>query len=173
MWFIVMISTMMLPNTVLMIPRYILFNNFGMLNSYNPFYVTAILATNPFFTYLLIQFFRGIPKELDESAYIDGCSRMGIFLRIMLPLIRTPIISVALIQFMWTWNDFANPLIYITRPRLFPVALGLRLALDGESAVNWNQIIAMSVLSMVPLMVLFLFFQRYFVEGIAKSGLKG
>ena len=172
-WFAVMISTMMLPNTILVIPRYILFQRFGVLNSYQPFYLIAMFAANPFFTYLLVQFFRGIPHELDEAATIDGCNRSGILVRIILPLAVTPLITVALFQTMWTWNDFFNPLIYIDSVKLYPISLGLRLAIDADTAVNWSKIIAMTVVSMLPLILMFLFLQRYFVAGIATTGLKG
>jgi len=172
-WFGLMISTMMLPNTIIMIPRYILFMQFGWLNSYKPFYALAAFATNPFFTFLLVQFFRAIPVQLDESAYLDGCSRRVILGRIIVPLAKTPLISVGLFQFMWTWNDFSNALIYINRVKLYPVALGLRLAIDGEAAISWNKVIAMTVVSMLPCVLLFLFLQKYFVEGIAKTGIKG
>lgn len=171
--FALMISTMMLPNTIIMIPRYILFMKFGWLNSYKPFYALALFAANPFFTFLLVQFFRGIPKQLDESAYLDGCSRSLILRKIILPLAKTPIVSVGLFQFMWTWNDFSNVLIYIDRVKLYPVSLGLRLAIDAEAAISWNKVIAMTIVSMVPCVVLFLSMQKYFVEGIAKTGLKG
>jgi len=171
--FALMISTMMLPNTIIMIPRYILFMKFGWLNSYKPFYALALFAANPFFTFLLVQFFRGIPKQLDESAYLDGCSRSLILRKIILPLAKTPIVSVGLFQFMWTWNDFSNVLIYIDRVKLYPVSLGLRLAIDAEAAISWNKVIAMTIVSMIPCVVLFLSMQKYFVEGIAKTGLKG
>lgn len=169
----VMISTMMLPNTIIMIPRYILFNNIGALNSYIPFYLIAAFAANPFFTYLLMQFFRGIPLELDESAKLDGCTRFKTLIRIIMPLAKTPMISVTLFQSMWTWNDFFNPLIYIDSSKKYPVALGLRLAIDSDTAVNWSKIISMTVVSMLPLIIMFLFLQRYFVAGIATTGLKG
>lgn len=171
--FAIMISTMMLPNTIIMIPRYILFMKFGWLNSYKPFYALALFAANPFFTFLLVQFFRGIPKQLDESAYLDGCSRRVILWKIILPLAKTPIVSAGLFQFMWTWNDFSNALIYIDRVKFYPVSLGLRLAIDAEAAISWNKVIAMTIVSMLPCVILFLFLQKYFVEGIAKTGIKG
>ena len=167
-----MLSTMMLPNTVIMIPRYILFNRFGWLNSYLPFYAMAILAVNPFFSYLLIQFFRGIPTDLDEAAYIDGAGRFQILLKVILPLAKPPIVSAALFQTVWTWNDFFNPLLYINRVTKYPVSLGLRLAIDADSVVNWNSIIAMSCVSMLPVVILFIFLQKYFVQGIATTGMK-
>ncbi len=170
--FTLMISTMMLPNTVIMIPRYLLFNKFGWLNSYTPFYAMAALATNPFFTYLLIQFFRGLPKELDEAAYIDGAGRWRILTRVILPLSKAPLLSAALFQIVWTWNDFFNPLLYIDRVKNYPVSLGLRLAIDADSAVNWNGIVAMSCVSLLPIVLIFLVMQKYFVQGVATTGLK-
>lgn len=167
-----MLSTMMLPNTVIMIPRYILFNDFHWLNSYIPFYAMAILAVNPFFSYLLIQFFRGIPTDLDEAAYIDGAGKWQILTKVILPLAKAPIVSAALFQTVWTWNDFFNPLLYIDRVTKYPVSLGLRLAIDADSVVNWNSIIAMSCVSMLPVIILFVCLQKYFVQGIATTGLK-
>lgn len=168
----VMLSTMMLPNTVIMIPRYILFHDFQWLNSYVPFYVMAALAVNPFFTYLLIQFFRGIPTDLDEAAYIDGAGKWQILIKVILPLAKAPIVSAALFQMVWTWNDFFNPLLYIDRVTKYPVSLGLRLAIDADSVVNWNSIIAMSCVSMLPVIILFICLQKYFVQGIATTGMK-
>ena len=167
-----MLSTMMLPNTVVMIPRYILFNDFNWLNSYIPFYAMAAFAVNPFFTYLLIQFFRGIPMDLDEAAYIDGAGKWQILVKVILPLSKAPIVSAALFQTVWTWNDFFNPLLYIDRVTKYPVSLGLRLAIDADSVVNWNSIIAMSCVSMLPVIVLFICLQKYFVQGIATTGIK-
>lgn len=168
----VMLATMMLPNTVVMIPRYVLFNKYGLLNSYTPFYLMAGLAVNPFFTYLLIQFFRGIPTELDEAAYIDGAGKVQILFRIILPLAKAPMVSVALFQTVWTWNNFFDPLLYIDQVKKYPVSLGLRLAIDADSAVNWSSIVAMSCVSMLPVVCLFLFLQKYFVQGIATTGIK-
>lgn len=170
--FTVMLSTMMLPNTVIMIPRYILFNRFGWLNSYIPFYIMAAMASNPFFTYLLVQFFRGIPTTLDEAAYMDGAGKWQILIKIILPLAKAPIVSALLFQTVWTWNDFFNPLLYIDRVKSYPVSLGLRLAIDADSAVNWNSIIAMTCVSLLPVIILFLCMQKYFVQGIATTGMK-
>lgn len=172
-WFGIMLATMMLPNTIIMIPRYILFMNLQWLNSYRPFYALALFAANPFFTYLLIQFFRGIPLQLDESAHLDGCTPRKILSCIILPLSKAPLVSVALFQFLWTWNDFNNPLIYINTVKTYPLSLGLRLAIDSDSAIGWNKVLAMTILSMLPCIILFFIFQKSFVEGIAKTGLKG
>ena len=168
----IMLATMMLPNTVVMIPRYVLFNKYGLLNSYMPFYLMAALAVNPFFTYLLIQFFRGIPSDLDEAAYIDGAGKLQILFRIILPLAKAPIVSVALFQTVWTWNNFFDPLLYIDQVKKYPVSLGLRLAIDADSAVNWNSIVAMSCVSMLPVVILFLFLQKYFVQGLMIGAVK-
>ncbi|MCD4760969.1 carbohydrate ABC transporter permease [bacterium] len=171
--FIIMISTMMLPNAVIIIPRYILFNKFGWLNTYKPFYIPQLFAFAAFFNFMLIQFFRGIPKELDESALIDGCGSFVILTRILLPLCVPAILSVALFQFMWTWNDFFNSLIYINSVAKYPVSIALSMGLDNEALVEWNKILAMSFVGILPPAILFFLMQKYFVEGISTSGVKG
>ena len=168
-----MISTMMLPNAVVIIPRYILYNKFGLLNSYHPFYLPAALACYPFFIFMLIQFFRGLPKDLDESAKIDGCNSFTILVRILLPLAKPALFSAAIFQFVWTWNDFFNSLIYVSSVSKYPVSLGLRMSLDSADAAHWNQIFAMSIVSILPCVLLFFTAQKYFVEGVATSGIKG
>jgi len=171
--FALMISTLMLPDSVIMIPRYILFRSFGWLNTYLPFYVPAALAVNAFFIYLFIQFFRGVPRELDEAAVIDGCGSFRILTNVMLPLSLPAIVSAALFQFIWTWNEFFNALIYINSVSKFTVSLGLRMVLDNEGAVHWNRVMAMSVVAITPCVAIFFAAQKYFVEGIATTGLKG
>lgn len=169
-----MIATLMLPNTVIVIPRFMLFKSFGWLNSYLPFLVPALFACYPFFTFMIIQFMRGIPASLDESAKIDGCGSLYIFIHIIAPLLKPALFSAGLFQFLWTWNDFYNQLIFINSPRRFTLALGLRLSIDASTeAVKWNEVMAMSICSIVPLFLLFFLAQRYFVEGIATSGIKG
>ena len=171
--FAILIATLMLPNTVLIIPRYSLFNKLGWLNTYLPFYAPAVLACYPFFIFMLIQFMRGIPKELDESAYIDGCSTFQIFTKILLPLMKPALFSAGLFQFLWTYNDFFNSLIYINSVDKYPISLALRTALDAVAILQWGQIMAMAFVSVLPLMILFFVAQKYFVEGISTSGLKG
>ncbi|THF77288.1 carbohydrate ABC transporter permease [Cohnella fermenti] len=171
--FSLMIATLMLPDAVIMIPRYILYRNFGWLNSYWPFYIPALLAVHAFFIFLLVQFFRGIPRELDEAAEIDGCGSFRTLTRVLLPLCVPALISVCIFQFIWTWNEFFNTLIYINSVSKFPVALGLRMVLDNEGAVNWNQVLAMCVVTIVPCVAVFFAAQKHFVEGIATTGLKG
>ena len=171
--FLIVISTMMLPNAVLIIPRYLLFRDFGWLNSYLPFFAPAALACYPFFIYMMIQFLRGVPKELDEAAKIDGCGSFVILMRILLPILKPALFSAGLFQMMWTWNDFYNPLIYITSIDRYPLSLALRMTLDVSAGVEWNRILAMSLVSIVPLIVVFFFSQRYFVEGVTAGGVKG
>lgn len=171
--FPLMLATLMLPDSVIIIPRYLIFRDLGLLDSYWPFYLPAMLACYPFFIYMLIQFMRGIPKELDESAKIDGCGTFGIFIRILVPLLKPAMFSAGLFQTMWVWNNFMNPLIYINDVAKYPYALGLRMCMDVDSAIPWNEILAMSMVTMLPLVLLFFFAQKYFVEGIATSGLKG
>jgi oligogalacturonide transport system permease protein len=171
--FAVMISTLMLPNAVIIIPRYILFNELGWLNSYLPFTIPALFACYPFFIFMLVQFFRGLPRELDESATIDGCNSFVVLTRILLPLCKPALFSAAIFQFIWTWNDFFNSLIYINSVKKFTLALGLRMSLDISSAAKWNEVMAMSMVAIIPCVIIFFFAQRYFVEGIATTGLKG
>ncbi|WP_372661769.1 carbohydrate ABC transporter permease [Cohnella sp.] len=171
--FSMMIATLMLPNAVIIIPSYLLFRNFGWLDTYWTFIIPAAFATYPFFIFMLVQFFRGLPRELDESAVVDGCNSFKILTHILLPLCKPAIVSAALFQFIWTWNDFFNSLIYINSVKKYPISLGLRMSLDNSSISNWDQVMAMSVLSVLPCLLIFFFAQRYFVEGIATTGIKG
>lgn len=171
--FSLLIATLMLPNAVIIIPRYTLFAKFGWVDTYIPFYALAILACYPFFVFMLVQFLRGIPRDLDESAYIDGCGTFRTLVQIILPLMKPALFSAALFQFMWTYNDYFNSLIFINSGSKYTVSLALRLSLDSESVVNWGKIMATSFVVVLPLIILFFMAQKYFVEGIATSGLKG
>jgi oligogalacturonide transport system permease protein len=170
--FMLMLSTLMLPATVVVIPRYIYFKNLGWLNSYLPFIVPAALGAFPFFNFMMTQFFRGLPRELDESARIDGCGSFRTLLQILLPLCKPALFSVVVFQFVWTWNDFFNSLIYINSVKKYPVALGLRMTIDVAAEIHWNQILAMSCLALLPPALLFFLAQNYFVEGISTAGIK-
>ena len=169
----ILITTMMLPDSILLIPKYSLYHSMNLLDSYAPFYLQAGLACYPFFVFMLIQFIRGLPRELDESAYIDGCSEIGVFVRILAPLMKPALFSAGLFQFMWTYNDYTNVLIYVNSVKKYTLSLALRLSLDAESVIQWNKVMAMSFLSLIPLIILFFAAQKYFVEGIATRGLKG
>lgn len=169
----ILIATLMLPGAVVMIPRYAMFNKLGLVDTYWPFYLQGLLSVNSFFVFMLIQFIRGLPRELDESAYLDGCSDLKVFVKILVPLMKPALFSAGLFQFMWTYNDYTNVLIYINSVKKYTLSLALRLSLDAESVVQWNKVMAMSFLSILPLIILFFAAQKYFVEGIATSGLKG
>ena len=171
--FMLMISTLMLPNSVLIIPRYLLYNKLGWLNTFLPFIMPATFACNAFFIYMMIQFFRGLPRALDEAAIIDGCNSFQVYWKILLPLCKPGLFSAAIFQFIWTWNDFFNSLIYINSVRKYPVVLALRMSLDATSAANWNQVLAMATLSLLPGTIIFFSAQKYFVEGVSAGSVKG
>lgn len=171
-WFACMMMTLMLPRDVTMIPQYILFTDLGWVPSFKPIIVPQYLGI-PFFIFLIMQFIRTIPVDLDEAAKIDGCNKYGIFFKIILPLIVPALMTSAIFSFYWTWEDFIHPLLYLNSPDLYPVSLALKLFLDGESINNWGGMFAMSTLSLIPVFVIFFLFQRYIVEGISTSGLKG
>lgn len=171
--FALMMAQMMLPASVLIIPRYLLFVRLGWINTYLPFWIPALFATSSFFIYMFVQFFRGLPSELDEAATIDGCNAMGVLAYVLLPLCIPAIISAAIFQFIWTWNDFMAQYIYISSVSKYTVSLGLRMAIDGTSRIEWANVLAMSMVAMLPCIIVFLCLQKYFVEGIATSGLKG
>lgn len=171
--FLVLLSTLMLPNSILLIPRYTIFRELRVLDGYGPFYLMSIFACYPFFSYMLVQFIRGIPKELDESARMDGCNSFRILVSILLPLLKPALFSAGLLQFLWTYNDYFNSLVYINSVKKFTVSLALRLTLDAETIIIWKNVMAMSCLAVLPVVVLFFLCQRYFIEGIATTGLKG
>jgi multiple sugar transport system permease protein len=173
-WFAVMMITLMLPASVMIVPRYILFNTFGWVGSFLPIVVPKFLATDAFFVFLLVQFIRSLPKELDEAAIIDGCGHVGVFLRIILPLAVPALVTTALFTFLWTWDDFFNHLLYLTNPPIFSVSRALRTFVGDAGAVsNWGGALAMATLSIIPPFILFFALQKYFVQGIATTGIKG
>jgi oligogalacturonide transport system permease protein len=170
--FSAMIGTILLPGTVLLVPRYLIFRNLGALDSYLPFWLTAAGGV-PFFIFMFAQFLRGIPRSIDESAYMDGCGTFRILWNILLPLLKPAIFSAAIFQFMWTWDDFFSSLIFISSVDKYPVSLGLRLSIDAMGMPPWNQIAAMSTVAILPPTLIFFFAQKYFVEGIVTTGMKG
>ena len=163
-WFAIMLSTLMLPSTVIIIPRYIYFKQLGWLDSYMPFWIPALLGCTTFF--------RGLPLELDESAKLDGCNSFRILIQILLPLCKSAIFSAIVFQFVWIWNDFLNTLIYVSSVVKYPVSLGLRMSMDIATEFDWNQIMAMSLISILPPVIIFFAAQKYFVDGIATTGMK-
>jgi multiple sugar transport system permease protein len=171
-WFMCMLLTMMLPYQVVMIPQFILFFKIGWVNSFKPLIVPMFLG-QPFFIFLMIQFIRGLPIELDESAKIDGCGRFSIFTRIIFPLLTPALITTVIFQFYWRWDDFLGPLLYLNKPVNYTVSLALRMFSDPMTTTDWGAVFAMGTLSLVPIMVVFILFQKYLVEGISTTGLKG
>jgi multiple sugar transport system permease protein len=169
----VMMLTLMLPAHVTTIPRYIIFRGFGWIDTFLPLIVPKLFATDAFFIFLLVQFIRGLPKDLDESARIDGCGKFGIYLKIILPLSVPSLITTVLFTFLWTWDDFFNQLLYLNSPQKYTIPMGLRLFLDSSGISSWGSMFAMSVLSILPCFVLFFSLQKYFVQGIATTGMKG
>ena len=171
--FTIMLSTMMIPGQVTLIPQYLIFNRIGWLNSYLPMVVPAFFGGGAFNIFLLIQFIRGIPRELDESARIEGCSSFRVYWNIIMPLCKPALFTVVIFTFLGTWNDFMGQLIYLNSTEKFTVSLILNSLIDINSAVSWGPVIALTLLSILPCILLFFVLQPYFVEGIATTGLKG
>ncbi|MBM7653626.1 carbohydrate ABC transporter permease [Neobacillus cucumis] len=171
-WFALMMVTLMLPNEVVMVPQYILFSKLGWLNSIKPLAIPAYFG-QPFFIFLLVQFIRTIPRELDEAATIDGCNTFNIFFKIILPLIKPALATTAIFSFYWTWDNLLGPVLYLNNPTKYTVSVALNMFLSNESVSNWGAMFAMSVVTLIPVLVIFFIFQRYVVEGISTSGLKG
>ncbi|WP_163539886.1 carbohydrate ABC transporter permease [Gracilibacillus sp. YIM 98692] len=171
-WFAIMMMTMMLPFEMIMIPQYIMFNAFGWVDTYLPLIVPTFFGI-PFFIFLILQFMRTIPKELDQAARIDGCNTITIFTRIIVPLVVPAMMTSAIFSFYWRWDDFMAPLLYLQTPTKYPVSLALKLFSDPEAVTNWGAMFAMTTLSLLPIMIIFFIFQRYIVDGISTSGLKG
>lgn len=171
-WFSLMLVTIMLPYHVTLVPQYTMYNYFQWINTYYPLIIPKWLAHDSFFILLMVQFIRGIPKELDESATIDGCSPAQIYYRIIIPLLVPALITTAIFTFIWTWDDFFSQMIYLNNIKLFTVQLGIRSLFDPSGESDWGALLSMSVLSLVPIMAIFLSFQRYFLDGIATTGIK-
>ena len=172
-YFAIMIGTLLLPFHVVIIPQYIMFNQFGMVNTFIPLLAPKFLAAEAFFVFLMVQFMRNLPRELDEAARIDGCGHTRIFGSIMLPLMRPAIITSSIFAFIWSWNDFLGPLLYLKKPDLYSLPIALRLYVDQTSVSDYGAQMAMAVLALVPVMIFFILFQRYIVDGVATQGLKG
>ena len=170
-WFTCCMITLMIPNQVMVVPQYILFKKLGLIN-----HLSALIAPwmfgSAFFIFLTMQFIRGLPIELDEAAEIDGCSKIGIFGRIILPMVTPAVVTSTIFSFYWIWQDFFQPLIFMSKPRSYTVSLALNAFLDPNSLNNYGGMFAMSVISLIPVIVLFLIFQKHLVEGIATTGMK-
>jgi multiple sugar transport system permease protein len=175
-WFAIMIGTLLLPGHVLIIPQYILFRTLHLVGGsfpYLPLVVPSFLATEAFFVFLMVQFMRGIPRELDEAAVIDGASAFRVFRHVILPLSRPALVTTAIFSFIWTWNDFFRQLVYLSDLKSYTAPVALTLFIDSTSESAVGPMFAMSLLSLVPVFLFFVAFQRLLVEGINTSGLKG
>ncbi|MFI6014291.1 carbohydrate ABC transporter permease [Streptomyces sp. NPDC051243] len=170
--FTLMIGTLLLPYHVLLIPQYVLFRNLELTDTLVPLVAGKFLAAEAFFVFLMVQFMRGLPRELDEAARLDGCGHFRTYWSIVLPLSRPAIITSAIFTFINAWNDFMGPLIYLNTPEKYTVSLGLMMFRDQEGISNYGSMIAMSLVALVPVIAFFMAFQRYLIDGMATSGLK-
>lgn len=171
-WFTCMLATMMLPGQVIMIPSFLIWHNIGLTNTPVPL-ILPYFCGQAFFIYQMMQFMAGIPRELDEAATIDGCSKYSIYTHIILPLLKPSIVTTIIIQFYWKWDDYMGPLLYLNKPESYTASLAIKMFADTASTTDFGAMFAMSTLSLIPVFLIFLFFNRYLVQGIGTSGLKG
>jgi len=171
-WFALMLGTLMLPHHVTLIPQYILFLNLDWVDTFLPLVVPKFLASDAFFIFLLVQFFRGLPRELDEAAMMDGCSPWRIYWKVILPLAMPALATAAIFTFIWTWDDFFAPLVYLNDMGSYTVQLGLRSFVDSTGKSDWGGLFAMSTVALIPILIFFLLFQRLLIEGVATTGMK-
>ncbi|MCL2472222.1 MAG: carbohydrate ABC transporter permease [Treponema sp.] len=171
--FSVMMVTMMLPFHVRLIPQYIIFNKLGWINTFLPLTIPAFFAVDGFNIFLMVQFMRTLSNELLEAPRLDGCNTFDIYLRFVLPLSTPVLVTVAIFTFIWEWNDFMSQMIYLSNPALFTVSLALRMFVDATGQSAWGSLFAMSCLSLIPMFIVFIVFQRYLIEGITSGSLKG
>jgi multiple sugar transport system permease protein len=172
-WFTLMLGTIMLPGHVTLIPTYVLFNHLGWLNTFLPLTVPHFFSTSAFFVFLMVQFIRGIPRDLDDAAAVDGAGIFQIYWRIILPLCTPALITTAIFSFIWEWDNFFSHLLYINSISLFTVPLGLRAFIDATGESSYGPLFAMSILSLMPVFIFFITAQRQLVEGISTTGFKG
>ena len=175
MLFGIMISTLFLPQVVLNVPQYLMYNSFGWINSpfYLPLWVPTLFATETYFVYQLVQFMRSIPHDLDEAAAIDGCGPVKILYKIIAPMLSPSLVACGLFQFMWSCNDYMGPLLYVQTPSKYPMSILVKLSMDADSGFNWNRILALSLISIIPQLVVFFCAQDAFIDGISAGAVKG
>ncbi|MET8982195.1 carbohydrate ABC transporter permease [Streptomyces sp. NPDC004539] len=172
-YFAVMIGTLMLPAHLMLIPQYVIFQELGMLGTYLPLILPKFLATEAFFVFLVVQFIRSLPRELDQAAAIDGCGPYRTFWHVIMPLLKPALVTTTIFSFIWSWNDFFSQVIYLVEPKTYTLQLGLRMFVDQSGSAAFGPMFAMSVLTLVPVLLFFLAFQRLLVEGVQTTGLKG
>lgn len=172
--FAILMSTLFMPKTVIMIPQFIMFKNINWIDSslYLPLTVPSAFAADTYFVFLMIQFFRSIPRTFDDASEIDGCSKIQTLVYILCPLMKPAIVSCAVFQFIWSSNDFMGPLFYVSSPEKYPVSVFIKLSMDADSGFEWNRIFALSFISLIPVLVVFFVAQKSFTEGIKTGGLK-
>lgn len=170
--FALLMGSIMLPGQLMMIPTFIIFNNLGWVGTFLPLTVPAFLGGGAFNIFLLMQFIRGIPRELDEAAIVDGCSKFGVFVRIIVPLMKPALVTITIFTILHVWDDFMGPLLYLRPPQYNTIALGLRNFMDSVDGTNWGPLLAMATFSVVPQLIIFAFFQKSIIEGISTTGLK-
>ena len=175
MLFGIMISTLFLPQVVLNVPQYLMYNSFGWINSpfYLPLWVPTLFATETYFVYQLVQFMRSIPHDLDEAAAIDGCGPVKILYKIIAPMLSPSLVACGLFQFLWSCNDYMGPLLYVQTPSKYPMSIFVKLSMDADSGFNWNRILALSLISIIPQLVVFFCAQDAFIDGISAGAVKG
>ena len=175
MLFGIMISTLFLPQVVLNVPQYLMYNSFGWVNSpfYLPLWVPSLFATETYFVYQLVQFMRSIPHDLDEAAAIDGCGPVKILYKIIAPMLSPSLVACGLFQFMWSCNDYMGPLLYVQTPSKYPMSIFVKLSMDADSGFNWNRILALSLISIIPQLIVFFCAQDAFIDGISAGAVKG
>ena len=171
--FTILLATMMLPTQVTLIPQYLMYNKLGMVNTYFPLLIPSWLGGGAFNIFLFIQFFRTLPKELDEAAKIDGANSFQIFTKIMLPAVKPVMLAVLVMSLVYNWNDFFSPLIYLNDNKKFTIAIGLQFFKGSQGNVQIGQMMAMSLVALLPVLIIFAVCQKYFIQGIQMSGLKG
>ncbi len=173
--FSVLMATLFLPQVVLNVPQYLLFSKLNWVGSswYLPIIVPTLCAIDTTFVFQMTQFLRGVPRDLDEAAKIDGCTALQTLVKVIVPMLMPSITSVALFQFMWSSNDFMGPLLYVNSPAKYPMALFVKMSMDADAGTSWNRILAMSLISMIPSLIVFFLAQDQFVEGISAGGVKG
>ena len=170
--FALVLATLLLPYQVTIVPQYVLFNQLAWINTILPLTVPKYLATDAFFVFLMVQFIRTLPRELDEAALLDGCGYLGIFRRVILPLSLPAIGTTAMFTFIRTWDDFLGPLLYLNNPERWTVALGLNGFLDATGTSSFGPLFAMATVAIAPIVGFFLVSQKLLIEGVATSGLK-
>ncbi|SEA54228.1 carbohydrate ABC transporter membrane protein 2, CUT1 family [Oribacterium sp. KHPX15] len=173
--FALLMATLFLPNVVLNVPQFIMYNGWGWVDSplYLPLIVPSVFAQDTYFVFMLIQFLRNVPRELDEAAKIDGCTALGTLWHVIVPVLKPAMTSAALFQFMWSSNDFMGPLLYVSTPKRYPAAIFVKMSMDADTGFSWNRILALSLVSIIPSLVVFFIAQDQFIDGVTAGSVKG